>query len=392
MRNIKFNTFVKLLSEAVNYLHQNNIIHRDLKPSNLIYDKKNKRIIIIDFGLSRLENGDDASGNKEGTPPYQDVKSYEAKRVAPDIDWWAVGMILLEYHLGHTPLQQFAENTTLIESEQQKIVIDASSSFLNGVGNDPLSQEISIIKDKNVVRLIIGLLQPFGMRWTFNEIQRWLNGENVPVEFRRELLGEQADENLEYDYSYSGGFAVTGYDKNLVTPDDLYTYFAHNYPKCNIVFTNNNMKERLRSWVKGLRSKDVQLLINAQIDSLETPDYRGMVIQKILKPHSEIYYRGIELSTDGINEILTKARDKDDDAIKWCISVFNANIFGSVDVLTNGKSQGGKWLNWQNKINNEFENANNIIERCQIPKFGKYYSSNKNNLLWFKTRLVYDII
>jgi serine/threonine protein kinase len=382
MRTIDFKTFVRLLSESVDFLHTYNIIHRDLKPGNLIYDKASNTIRIIDFGLSRVENGDDTSGNKEGTPPYQDVKSFEANRVAPDVDWWAVGMIFLEYQLGRVPLQKEVQETKLQPSEQQKIIIDASSAFLNGVGEDSLSKEIATIKDKNVVRLILGLLQPYGQRWNNDQIQRWLTGEKIAVDFRRELLGEKADENLGYDYTYSGAFAIAGYDKTITTADDLYELLTVNYPLCNVLFTDRGNRERLRSWAAGFKSNDVRNLINAQIDSFERPEYRGMVIQKIIKPNAVLYYRGVELSNTGINNVLELAQEGDHDAIAWCTNTLNAAIFGSVEALTNGKAEGGSWMKWQNSIQTALDSANNLIRKVQIPSFASYYNSHKNEHLY----------
>jgi serine/threonine protein kinase len=37
---------------ALGHIHQKNIIHKDINPSNILYDQKNNKIKIIDFGLS----------------------------------------------------------------------------------------------------------------------------------------------------------------------------------------------------------------------------------------------------------------------------------------------------------------------------------------------------
>ncbi len=53
------------LCHILNYLHNNKppVIYRDLKPSNIMFRKKDKRIILIDFGLAILSNAGIPSGD-----------------------------------------------------------------------------------------------------------------------------------------------------------------------------------------------------------------------------------------------------------------------------------------------------------------------------------------
>jgi len=42
----------KQITSVIKYLHSKNIVHGDIKLENILYDKKNKKILLIDFGSS----------------------------------------------------------------------------------------------------------------------------------------------------------------------------------------------------------------------------------------------------------------------------------------------------------------------------------------------------
>jgi serine/threonine protein kinase len=46
-------TIVREILSAISYLHKQNICHRDIKPDNILYDRKEKRLKLIDFGISK---------------------------------------------------------------------------------------------------------------------------------------------------------------------------------------------------------------------------------------------------------------------------------------------------------------------------------------------------
>ncbi|KAI2521288.1 calcium/calmodulin dependent protein kinase IG, partial [Homo sapiens] len=62
---------IQQVLSAVKYLHENGIVHRDLKPENLLYltPEENSKIMITDFGLSKMEQNGIMS-TACGTPGY----------------------------------------------------------------------------------------------------------------------------------------------------------------------------------------------------------------------------------------------------------------------------------------------------------------------------------
>nr|CDS27359.2 calcium:calmodulin dependent protein kinase type [Hymenolepis microstoma] len=57
---------------ATEYMHSRGVMHRDLKPENLLYFNPlpNSKIMISDFGLSRIEGDGDFLSTACGTPSY----------------------------------------------------------------------------------------------------------------------------------------------------------------------------------------------------------------------------------------------------------------------------------------------------------------------------------
>lgn len=44
--------FIKEVAEALEYMHNNGVAHKDIHPPNIVYDRRNNRYKLIDFGLS----------------------------------------------------------------------------------------------------------------------------------------------------------------------------------------------------------------------------------------------------------------------------------------------------------------------------------------------------
>jgi calcium-dependent protein kinase len=96
--------FMKQLLSAVSYCHSHSIVHRDLKPENLLLerDSADSLLKIIDFGTSRIYDGESKMTQKYGTAYY----------IAPEVlrreynekcDVWSCGVILYILLSGKPP-------------------------------------------------------------------------------------------------------------------------------------------------------------------------------------------------------------------------------------------------------------------------------------------------
>lgn len=127
---------------ALEYLHYINFIHRDIKPENILLDHMGY-IKLGDFGFcKRLDKG--RTYTLCGTPEYMAPEIVMHKGYGFAADWWAVGVLLFEFHTGMSPF--FSRNTTKIF---KKIVTSAYkmppyfSSELKDIVNNLLQDNIS---------------------------------------------------------------------------------------------------------------------------------------------------------------------------------------------------------------------------------------------------------
>ncbi len=174
---------IKEISLALKSLHDINIIHRDLKPKNILIRKKHPLdLVLIDFGISKAL---DEELSKVDTTSFKGTTSYVAPEeisnyFGKEIDWWHLGVIVLELLTGKHPFQNLSE---------QAIIHILTTKGIEIPDNIPE-------KYKTLLR---GLLtRNYENRWGFNQIERWLKGEkNIPIYYEQNILIKADDKEWE---------------------------------------------------------------------------------------------------------------------------------------------------------------------------------------------------
>lgn len=140
-------TYIKPLSEALQYVHNQGLIHRDIKPHNILIGPQNE-ILLSDFGIAIVSQSIDqmypASQNFEGTVVYAAPEQLQG-RPHRSSDQYALGIVIYEWLTGEWPFQgtfteiasqhMFAtppslrEKNAAIPAEVERIILRALEKF-----------------------------------------------------------------------------------------------------------------------------------------------------------------------------------------------------------------------------------------------------------------------
>lgn len=163
-KNIDIGLMVNWMLWIIDILHKNNITHKDIKEDNIIYDKKNERFMLVDFGLSFYLTQDRTSIIKQlikGTPFYfsprmvslnmnvsegkiNEVSDEEIVNVLKDNDIWAMGVTIYSVSHGKYPYPNIHDLMILFQ-----LIINKNIEIKIESENMLLSKFLKYVLNKN---------------------------------------------------------------------------------------------------------------------------------------------------------------------------------------------------------------------------------------------------
>jgi serine/threonine protein kinase len=192
--------FFQQILAGIDYIHKLGVVHRDLKPENLLLDH-NKRIKIVDFGLSNTYKPDELLQTACGSPCYAAPEMIAGKKYdGLKVDIWSSGVILFAMVCGYLPFED--QNTGELykkimagEYKIPKFVSSGLKDLLSGILNkDPVRRlDIEGIRSHSWYRqikeeLCPGILVGYSQIPVDGQILEQLEELNIDGEYVRQCL------------------------------------------------------------------------------------------------------------------------------------------------------------------------------------------------------------
>lgn len=123
---------------ALQYLHQRRYVYRDLKPENILIDEVGY-LRLVDFGFAKPIGDDGKTYTLCGTPEYLAPEVIKCRGYGLAIDWWALGVLSFEMHVGYPPFYDenpfqlyeiILRNKPVYPADLNPIAVDLISRFL----------------------------------------------------------------------------------------------------------------------------------------------------------------------------------------------------------------------------------------------------------------------
>ena len=188
---------VPCVSSGLKYLHENGIVHKDIKPSNLMIADDGGKILIIDFGISSVKSdGQSVIVTKTGmSPEYSAPETFNNVYLA-ESDFYSLGITLYELFTGHTP---FALAGTLSEDQMA-----AYASVQNIPFSENFPERLKLLIQGLTYKDLSnrGKTDNPNRRWIWQDIEKWLNGEDMAVPGEMNGFENQQDPRTVFSVPY----------------------------------------------------------------------------------------------------------------------------------------------------------------------------------------------
>jgi len=170
------------ICRALEATHSVGVIHRDLKPQNIMRDKSG-RILLMDFGLARMVEGDGMTqtGALVGTMEYMSPEQALGENLDQRSDLFTLGLIFYELLTGKMPFAANSALASLIKRTQERAapISDHDNSIpeaLSAIVSKCLERDSNLRyqSSKELLAVLDGWQgKTEGATLQFSEVRRW---------------------------------------------------------------------------------------------------------------------------------------------------------------------------------------------------------------------------
>uniref|UniRef100_A0A3P8XTL8 Protein kinase domain-containing protein n=1 Tax=Esox lucius TaxID=8010 RepID=A0A3P8XTL8_ESOLU len=143
---------IQQILDAVKYLHDMGIVHRDLKPENLLYYSmdEDSKIMISDFGLSKIEGSGSVMSTACGTPGYVAPEVLAQKPYSKAVDCWSIGVIAYILLCGYPPF--YDENDAKLFEQILKAEYEFDSPYWDDISDSAKDFIVHLMEKDPTIR------------------------------------------------------------------------------------------------------------------------------------------------------------------------------------------------------------------------------------------------
>ncbi|KAL0978527.1 hypothetical protein UPYG_G00171710 [Umbra pygmaea] len=143
---------IQQILDAVKYLHDMGIVHRDLKPENLLYYSmdEDSKIMISDFGLSKIEGSGSVMSTACGTPGYVAPEVLAQKPYSKAVDCWSIGVISYILLCGYPPF--YDENDAKLFEQILKAEYEFDSPYWDDISDSAKDFIVHLMEKEPMIR------------------------------------------------------------------------------------------------------------------------------------------------------------------------------------------------------------------------------------------------
>lgn len=331
---VQLEDLVKQMVSALVMLHEQipggPVVHGDIKPSNILLERRadgTVRYLLADFETARQFDGGEGEHPTSYTLRYAAPEVIGGGTVSPAIDYWSLGMTLLECLNGTHPLEGLQDSTI--------------RSLLTTTWRP---DQIARLEDIRWRALLSGLLDrnPWN-RWGATQCRRWLDGDPSVITDGLNRLAEEDAASAPYEVE--GTPVIT----------------AHNLAQALLEGwrTNQLTSPSLPHWIQNeLHRPDLAALLDRLNADAQTPtDMKLLRFCHALHANMPIIWRGRELSANNLQAAGQAARTGDTRNLEWLQSLLDGTVFqfygqhGHPEIEELGQRYLDGWANYQQAWN-----------------------------------------